>query len=119
MEDMISKELLSEVLLCYISSHSVNNNIVEYTIIDCRKNMETYGDSENHEINIHELAHKCKEWALEQGYGLSSGIADHITKIRFCTATNDCFNSNKCFNQDTEVEAIFKSCQWIYENKAQ
>jgi len=55
----------------------------------------------------------CKEWALGLGWALSNGITDHITKIRFCTASNDCFNTHKTFNRDTEEEAVYRICKFI------
>lgn len=64
-------------------------------------------------INIYYLMYKCKEWALKNGYALSSGFTDHITQIIFATVTNDCFNTYETFNEDTEFEAIIAACEWI------
>ena len=115
MSEIISKELLSDVLKLDAEPYNIESkgNTLYYSVYEDRYECDIL----DNEINIYELSHKCKEWALVKGWGLSSGISDHITKVRFCTATNDCFNTHKCFNDDTELEAIFKACQWILENK--
>ena len=51
------KELLSEVLEVNICYFAIRQNEVIYTYDDC-----------DDTINIYELAHKCKEWALSKGY---------------------------------------------------
>lgn len=62
---MISKELLNEVLNKNVTEFETSLNLVGYTYID-----EVQEDDElKHidvftSINIYELAHKCKEWAL-------------------------------------------------------
>lgn len=66
--------------------------------------------SSKYEINIYELAYKCKEWAFGKMFFLSSGFD---TDGAFCL---DRMNS-KSFIAETEPEAIFKACQWILENK--
>ena len=76
---MISKELLSEVLETKAWDIKISNNILICLI----------GDGSEYRLNIHELAHKCKEWACTYKYLLESG--------------------------STEPEAIFKACQWILD----
>ena len=98
MKDVISRELLSEVL--------------EKEIIDFHISGNTIWKDEVFIINIHELAHKCKEWANKQRYSLRSEL-----KICYCRFPNDNDIEEKIFRAETEVESIFKSCQWILENK--
>ena len=103
---MISKELLSEVL--------GNYDFNDYTIINnkLRYHRGHYG------INIHELAHKCKEWAFSKGYTLeSASIPKGNFTSSYCvimenTASRNCY-SNFAVHGDTEQEAIFKACEWI------
>ena len=70
-------------------------------------------------INIYELANKCKEWALANGYNLWSGYAPKDKKFAvnfYLIKENieiDCDESLA----DTEVEAIFKACEWILKQK--
>jgi len=110
---MISKELLSEVL---------EKSVVSYTEIS--KNMiRVYLHKENYfeqgyiDINIYELAHKCKEWALLNNnikiYSLlvKDGAKVNIHKV-LKLGTID-----KTFRANTEPEAIFKACQYILSNK--
>ena len=109
---MISKELLSEVLKesvlsirPYIEDDIIDENI---TIYECGKN--TYGI-----IDIYELAHKCKQWALEHDCELLSCIRSKDRAI--CDIYSDKYNCKFTHYADTEPEAIFKACKWIMENK--
>ena len=120
----ISKELLSEVLsikvFTEISENDYGkNNILVYWEFDgyhnhCRN------------INIYELAKKCKEWAYTNKYRLSSGQHRLNTKQEhyinnqiasyFCSVyyiTND--DSDIQIDANTEPEAIIKACEWILE----
>ena len=105
---MITKELLSEVLA----------NGVVTKICDLYGSELFYcSDKEQYpplpySMNIHELAHKCKEWALEQGYFLYSVIVD---KEAYAFVTYPCNTSLRLFSNHskTEPEAIFKACEWI------
>jgi hypothetical protein len=104
MEKMISKELLSEVLgidkrLCRIDEIK-ENYIFFYT-------MTNAGEFQNY-INIYELAHKCKEWALTEDKCLSS--TPYHKELYVCTILGD-----EMFEAETEPEAIFKACEWILE----
>lgn len=108
---MISKELLSEVLeeevlsvRPYISDDPFYKNIIMW---ECRKN--TYDI-----INIYELAHKCKEWAFNNGYYLTiyNDAVDIILQTN-CklieNITDDSFKYSPML--------VFKACQWILDNK--
>jgi len=102
---MISKELLSEVLNVKVISIEVYTNGVDY--------YEEHGSTIH--INIHELTHKCKEWALTQNYIIKSFISDKGYAIIETKVGKDEIIDLKISN--TEPEAIFKACQWILENK--
>jgi len=129
MEDIISKELLGEVLGREVKKDmiSINQNNVTFAYAD----EDMWSD-----INIYELAHKCKEWAksnlfvyMNKGKPLSETRAalDFRTKFNFgiwrgyscCVVTIDeryfTIHTTKCF--DTETEAIFKACQWVLEKE--
>ena len=82
---------------------------------------EGSGFYRNHTINIYELAHKCKEWALSKGYILmskprtSSNFATCVfCKNGKCDYEDDLWND---FRAGTESEAIFKACEWILNQK--
>ena len=104
----ISKELLSEVLgykVDYIAG--VGETYVGF-------HTEMGGTN----INIYELAHKCKEWANKQGYKkVYSGIYESTDQGSMYICILDSNDTNcKDFWADTEVEAIFKACEWILAN---
>ena len=128
---MISKELLSIVLnktIMYYCSNSaelrqivrikVENNILKYNFNDgCIKNTFIMYDGS---INIYELAHKCKEWALNKGYFILSAVDGYCTVedivdfiLRFSITHPSEF---KCLSYP-EPESVFKACQWILEYK--
>lgn len=110
---MISKELLAEVLCKRIKYFRVEGPVVKIRFDGAHIEQQTY-----FEINIYELAHKCKEWAFGSGYLFSSGIKwqDKV----YCDVFSP-FKFDKCvasFSAMEEPEAIFKACQWILDNKA-
>ena len=104
-----SKELLSEVLdikVVEVYKIGSNPNFKDNTLL---YRVEGCGDLFT--INIHELAHKCKEWAnIKKGMYLSSGY-DEVDKKW------EAMMMQITFVADTEPEAIFKACQWILDNK--
>ena len=103
---MISKKLLSEVLGKECADISVENNRI------CFYDWSNNGASEC--INIHELAHKCKEWVWNKNYSMR---IDQIGLMDWNIEMEDMDSGTQCFNDDfyhiTEPEAIFKACEWI------
>ena len=115
---MISTELLSEVLCVHVRDD---------WYFDCEILVYTYdkilGLNENYkaEINIYELAHKCKEWALSEGYIIEVGVHPTIKKDRsdrdyFYKITTD--RGQRLISKfveiiKTEPEAIFLACELI------
>jgi len=110
---IISKELLSEVVgMPYpcITNMRIGNNIVEYTTYE----LPTH---KYKEINIHELAHKCKEWALNQDIVIHTFI-DHNGRAFARRGSGIIPTMGGNYSGDTEPEAIFRACEWILEQKA-
>ena len=122
---MISKELLSGVLKRDV-----------YKVKDVESNTLIYGcvhsDGWYDEINIYELAHKCKEWALSKSIlELVSAMTeegaycqiDNIVPSTIEYDINQIDTSYRTvfdsiiFDADTEPEAIFKACEWILKEK--
>lgn len=106
---MISKELLSEVL-------KINQIDDIYT-----EDNTLYFCELNKGINIYELAHKCKMWALSKGYYLRAeqGINYKDNEMWSCFLNKD-MNDGASFVDYwniSEIEAIFKACEWLLENK--
>ena len=129
---MISKELLSEVLhggriiikylenmencLEYISYCSINEmNGTKYNE-NLPDNYYVVKADRWQEINIYELAHKCKEWAFNKGgiditSGKRLGLDGWECLVFIGVIPCDCYEA------ETEPEAIFKACEWILENR--
>lgn len=118
----ISKELLSEVL-----DNEVPYQVKVHKIIIKNNSLNYFYNSKdsggglfeaNEYINIYELAHKCKEWAvIRQFYNVAS-LLDYTGYT--CIIRQDpmtFLNTELRFRAGTEPEAIFKACQYIMENK--
>ena len=136
---MISKELLSKVLNVKVdfiidTKNSNKENLVVYQNGNFWEKINTY------QINIHELAHKCKEWAKTYGYYITSGYADtdydrdseqeHQDYLMLAIINLRCgyysYNSkhdkdywklDSEFYAETEEEAIFTACEWVLEQQ--
>jgi len=107
---IISKELLRKVLeIDTINDYEFDSNLITIYYID-DENRKDYGL-----INIHELAHKYKEWALNEGYELIEG--SDVTYVYSDNTGNDCFSASTP-NKDFDIERVFKCCEWILEQKA-
>ena len=106
---MISKELLSVVMGVEIYKIIILDNYIRYTL------MEDYEDiaQDLYEINIFELAHKCKEWACKQGFLIGSNCRNGVTVTDINTHTIlNHFDVD--FEDFTEFE--IKACQWLLDN---
>lgn len=106
--EMISKELLSEVLEkdAYPYDYAQNGRVLRYAFFESI-NRKRY-------INIYELAHKCKEWASKKGYivieyplcvQVHKENDDDFKKI-IGDKTTQWFTPKRCFD----------ACKWILEN---
>ena len=102
---MISKELLSEVLNCYVHS-------LDYRDVLCYKNTIRYWLTPNSQsmpnvINIYELAHKCKEWAFcLDGTMILSSVSE--ANIGIASIRDDYGNISICEVCESEPEAVFR-----------
>lgn len=108
---MISNELLSVVLGLYCGIKSIKNSEVIYWF-DC------IGEIREYSINIYELAHKCKEWALSKGYIINSGATtsnDWSSTIYKVIKENPYIKELSHTWGQSENEAIFRACQWILD----
>ena len=110
---MISKELLSEVLKLDAKPYNIDTKgrTLYYSVYEDRYECDIL----DNEINIYELAHKCKEWALKSSYQLHSAMRNGNLPIVVLIDEQDVLRHY--FKADTEPEVIFKACQWILENK--
>lgn len=108
---MISKELLSEVLKLKIDLVEVDthrNKIFYY----CNQFGRMTG-----EISPFELAFLCKEWAWEtyklsiiSGFSISGNKIANIMVKRISLCQHH-------YKAETEYEAIFQACEWIFKEK--
>jgi len=112
-----SRELFSAVLGYEVKVTFINREI------DYNKHLWyklRCGDTES--INIYELMHMMKKWAVTKGYAIQSEapwneeyrngfIRQGIAELRTFTLIVDIFNAN------TEHEAVTKACEWILEQQ--
>lgn len=110
---MINKTLLSSVLgidnLDY--ELSICETEIHYGLLD--------GSIESKFLNIYELSNMCKEWAVKQGYFLTSKQAiSHIThKLCYKVSIDPTKYNEYTLVGDSEPEAIFAACQYILDQK--
>lgn len=103
---VISKELLSAVVGYEVDN--VYENVppfIQYFATYCRA------------INKYELACLCKEWALANGFAISSGIPKPFYKKRIIGAEifklTDFRNAIFICYQESEYDAIIEACEWL------
>ena len=109
----ISKKLVETVIGEDIyGTILIEDSIVKYTTLESSEHgFDTFI---NNQINIYEFAFKCKEWAVLQGIAIESGkykIDDDEYICRYylpgrCSIWQNYFGL-------TELEAIFKACEWV------
>ncbi len=111
MEELISKELLSEVLDKEIDSIKIKDNEIVYAFRVSSYGMTLHGYTHDEgSINIYELAHECKEWAFNNGYYLTSyNDAIDIILQRNCKVIENITDGSFKYNPTL----VFKACEWI------
>ena len=107
---MISKELLSEVL------KKEYNHIEQYCNVICCRNMINEELHDGWDINIYELANKCKEWASKKDLYIMSFVS-YATQGMGEATVYDVDGKLKTFTEDKEYIAIFRACEWILKDK--
>ena len=106
---MINIELLSEVL---------NEDIIDFNVEDNELIYNVNYDHTRSFINIYELAHKCKEWALNKDYLIDSSHGYEISTATPILGIGGNVMTIGTLESTTEPEAIFKACEYILkENK--
>ena len=100
---MISKELLSEVL-GYKASY------IQMVGTKLCFSCHIKGGSN---INIYELAHKCKEWASKKGYV----VGTDLDKVNVWSIKERIIINHFEVYFEDYLEFEIKACQWILENK--
>jgi len=105
---MISKELLSEVL-------GFTNPIKEIDPPDIKGCIYVWFTNQAiHDINIYELAHKCKKRALEKDICINSFYDHDGSAFAYLSSGIPTLILPKNgFRADTETEAIFKAIEWV------
>ena len=108
---MISKELLSEIFDWKVKFVNPRINDDEVSFIDYNGNRDSF--------NVYYVAHKCKEWAYKKGFSVNSRYWNDMlgSAELFDVLWSPPKGSMFICDADTEVEAIFKACEWILYNK--
>ena len=116
---MISEELLSEVVGYKVCNIFYNS---EQRMNDYEEKLISFKKESNYcwrnQYNVYEIAHRCKEWALLNGYIIYSSLNYGSRLHGFsCVKHKHGGEDLYYFSEETEFEAIFKCCQWILDNK--
>ena len=104
---MISKKLMSEIMDDKVKSIRIMNDTI---FIYFENNNQEYF------IDIYELTHRYKVWALSQGYYLELNICLSVVHLNLWKDVG-ITKLFKSFNGSNEIEVYYKACQWILENK--
>lgn len=106
-----SKELLSKVLGVYITEFFLDCESLVYVYDKIFNENEQY----KNDINIYELAYKCKEWLIAKtDNDITISINRDMASVTLYIKEDADFHIEFA---DTEVEAIIKACEWILKNK--
>lgn len=116
MKTEISKELLKEILGIRWND-SIRGGVAEEKFAQVGNHIYFGYKGYNHwndAINIHELAHKCKQWTFNNGYYLTiyNDAIDVVLQSNCKMVANITDGSFKY-----EPMLVFKACQWILDNK--
>ena len=107
----VSKELLNEVLGEQVHEIQILKNKAIFGGIQ----LWIYSESHDVAVNIHELAHKCKEWIKSTSH-YELVIYDSNVYLTTCGLGGEGgFYYDYKFIADTEPEAVFKACQWVLD----
>lgn len=112
MNNLISEKLLSEVL-----GYPNDFDVFEYDEeIGMSIHVSTWLHDFNEDINIYELADKCKQWAFQQKRTLT--VYWNYQGHKDVEISSEDLNATEIWvSADTEPEAAFKACQRILDNK--
>lgn len=105
MEHKISKELVKQVIRAkHITKlNCFNENITIYRDGTCIEN-QCYQD------NVYKFAHKCKTWAMLEGYYIKTWF-DEITC--WYSIHKDGKKIKKGSIQGPDFQAMFDACEWV------
>ena len=102
---MISKELLCQVLNKKIDKIEYIKNKDYRVYYEWKPNGSLFDD-----INIYELAHRCKAWANKLEFQISTKPdLDEWVSVIYTPYAEEL----KIIRTTTEPEAIFQACEWI------
>ena len=128
MKELLSKELYIEVMNIkdeferysdyyekgVVDSFYQKDNTLYMTIFyQSKQDVKGRGEFSPFNINIYELAHKCKEWALKNGYKLHDYAHSIVIVNLNMNIEYSVIDDN--FNNVYDVERFFKACEWIME----
>ena len=114
MKDLeISKELIKTVLqkesetLSKDFNFTINEDYIEFS-----------DDGEMlFEYCIYKFSFKCKEWAYYRGFCIHSGYSKNSINLHIAELNGwvcETLEFERIFNSNSEIEAIIKSCEWVY-----
>lgn len=114
----IIKEVLKEREEGEIYKYHIIDNYLKYTLVE---------DSDDkvqqvYEINVYEIAFLCKEWAYRKGFCIYSGYSKNSINMFIAELIGwvcDTEDIKMFFESNTEIEAIIKACEWVFEKEIQ
>lgn len=105
---MINNDLLTQILgIEVLSSKPVRQTST------MRYKFDAIGEHRDNSINIYELAYLCKKWAYTKNYLIDSCFNKPEGEVLVYWMSK--LNKRTEFSGNTEPEAVFKACEWIFE----
>lgn len=117
MENIISKELLSEVLDYEVEDFEYFKNGIYINETDMMSEFVTTNGRYDKYINIHELAHKCILHFYNDFIFSINAYTITVTRIYTETRSSEIVYTNSWYDTPYKIDEIFKACQWIIDNK--
>lgn len=125
MENIISKELLSEVLGRPIEIISIDENRCEIRNSISFENYQLgvsyiylYGNKETRFMPIHELAHKCILYAWDNFYEITPRVMGaEIMCLKTGYTIHTIYRKEIENPKKFDARYIYKACQWLLDNK--
>lgn len=98
-----------------IKEFRIVNNMLNVAVFYEHPTKQNKGITHDFNINIYELAHKCKSWVYEQGYLIGLNSRQGVTLIDI--QTNMVLRYITFDNLKQVIRFELNLCQWILDNQ--
>lgn len=117
---MINKKIFEAVMGFEVEEFEQNINTIRYYPKSHPRPKSFNYKVDLISINVYEFAHNAKQWMLNNGYfSITMFRADELFSCDIGPISSEIWDRwEECFIGETENEAIFKACEYIFDNLA-